>query len=83
VSNSLQFDDPGLPSGGSRVVHHAARKTGGAGPSWLSQFTATLAGVVLGGAILVFGIRTYIRWSIADTMSQVDERIQKDLAPKR
>lgn len=82
MSNSLQFDDPD-PVPARLVTAPGARRPAGTGPSWLSQFTATLAGVVLGGAILVLGVRAYIRWSIQDTMDRIDERIQKDIGPRR
>lgn len=43
------------------------------GPSWLHSFTATFAGALLAGVVLLLGVRLYIHWSISDTVNKVKE----------
>lgn len=43
----------------------------GSGPSWLSMFTATLAGTFLAGVLLLIGVRLYIHWSIKDSIDKL------------
>jgi hypothetical protein len=42
---------------------------------WFSRFTATLAAVLVGGALLGLGLRFYIHESIRDTSAQIKERL--------
>ena len=47
------------------------------GPSWFHTFSATLAAVVLGGAILIVGLRFYIQWSLASGIEDARKAIQQ------
>lgn len=45
------------------------------GMSWIGTFTAVFAATLLAGAILLLGVRSYIHWSIQDTVRQLNEKI--------
>ena len=60
------------PAPRSRTASRRASHGTPGGPSWLTIFTATLAANVLAGAIILFGVRLYIYWSIADTVDKLN-----------
>jgi hypothetical protein len=43
---------------------------------WMSNFTSTLAAVLLGGLILGFAARTYLMWSVAPALKDAGERMR-------
>jgi arginyl-tRNA synthetase len=44
---------------------------------WLGHFTATFAGALLAGILLLVGVRTYIHWSVADAGRQIEAGIKE------
>lgn len=44
------------------------------GELWLVHFTATLCGFLVASVILGLGVRFYLRWSVQDTIQQMEER---------
>ncbi len=53
------------------------RNTQTNGRAWLAHASATFAGALLAGAILLVGIRVYIHWSISDNLIRNDKATLK------
>lgn len=69
MSNGLEFDaDPG-PVVRPRLPARAG------GPSWAKLFTAVLAANLIAAVLILFAIRLYVYWSIADAARQMNERV--------
>ncbi len=75
---AFEFEEPQQPPARPRLPQRSA------GSIWLSNFSSTLAAVVLGGVILLVGIRVYIRWSVNDTVDKIgQEQKRQDINPRR
>jgi hypothetical protein len=75
---SFEFDDPQQAPSRSRPQQRSA------GSVWLSNFSSTLAAVIVGGVILLVGVRVYIRWSVNDTVEKIgQEHKRQDINLKR
>lgn len=44
---------------------------------WLSRFTATTAGVIVGGVVILGIVRLYIYWSVRDTVEKMDQKMEQ------
>lgn len=59
------------------------RASGPAPPGWLFHFSAPLAAVLLAGVVLPFGIRLWIRYTIAGAFKSVSAREGEVIADRR
>jgi hypothetical protein len=49
---------------------------------FVTQFAATLLAVLIGGAVLLVGLRVYLHWSVASWADGVQERMKQANAPR-
>jgi len=73
MSEPLVFSlDDDEPTPGRRPIRRASQ---GAGPNWITIFTANLAALLLAGLLLGVAARAYLRWSIGDTLHQFNSEV--------